>query len=103
MGLISEYDNICVICGKPKECTHHLIGGTANRKISDDDLIYISLCNDCHNMASDRCERIHGNPMAEKLSKMLGQMAWEKQQIIEGKEPKSVREDFRKRYGKSFL
>ena len=40
-------------------------------------------------------ERIHGNPMAEKFSKMLGQAIWEKHY--------GTREDFRKRYGKSYL
>jgi hypothetical protein len=40
-------------------------------------------------------ERIHENPMAEKLSKMLGQAIWEKHN--------GDREAFRKRYGKSYL
>ena len=47
--------------------------------------------------------QIHDNIAAEKLSKMLGQVAWEKQKIIEGHEPRLVREEFRKRYGKSYL
>lgn len=40
-------------------------------------------------------EKIHDNPMAEKLSKMLGQAVYESKI--------GSREDFRRRYGKSYL
>ena len=47
--------------------------------------------------------RIHDNVMAEKMSKMLGQMAWEKQRISEGYTPGEAHEMFYKRYKKHYL
>ena len=53
--------------------------------------------------------QIHGNPAAEKLSKMLGQMAWERQFVIDRySQPfddigQEAREAFIQRYGKSYL
>lgn len=54
----------------------------------------VPACNKCHNMGKT-IERVHENIMAEKLSKMLGQA------VYEGKI--GTREEFRKRYGKSYL
>lgn len=93
-GIVTEYTKICVFCGKPAECEHHLLFGTGIRKLAEDDGIKVPACNDCHNMG-DVTSRIHGNPMAEKLSKMLGQAVYEA--YI------GDRESFRRRYGKSYL
>ena len=68
----------CAVCGRPSECTHHLIGGFGKRDISEAYDLKIRLCNEHHNMAVKPESRIHGNPMAEKLSKMLGQMQFER-------------------------
>ena len=107
--MITKADKICAICGKPAECTHHLIGGTGKRKLADEDGLTIPLCNSCHNMAVKATERIHGNPMAEILSKMLGQLAWEMRYIEKQVElpfddlGTEAREAFLKRYGKRYL
>ena len=53
--------------------------------------------------------QIHGNVAAEKLSKMLGQMAWEKNYIVNKYQlpfedvNEEAREAFINRYGKSWL
>nr|DAW76340.1 MAG TPA: CcmH protein [Caudoviricetes sp.] len=47
--------------------------------------------------------RIHGNPMAEAMSKIIGQLAWEKRAVAEGQTEEEAREAFRKRYGESYL
>ena len=96
---------ICAMCGKPYECGHHLIFGTSARKLADEDGLILSMCNNCHNMAVDATERIHGNPMAEKLSKMLGQALWEREYISDYLPEQQIgaREAFRKRYGRSWL
>jgi hypothetical protein len=48
--------------------------------------------------------QIHENPPAEKLSKMLGQVAWEKHTISTiGCTEAEAREFFRNRYGISYL
>ncbi len=101
-SILTEYIHNCSLCGRPTEAEHHLLFGKGIRNLAEDDGIKIPVCNNCHNMAGGK-NQIHDNPVSEKLSKMLGQVAWEKQKIIDGHEPRLVREEFRKRYGKSYL
>lgn len=93
-SIVTEYEGICFFCGRQADAEHHLISGTANRELSEKDGLKVPVCNNCHNMG-DRLSRVHDNPMAEKLSKMLGQA------IYEGRI--GTREEFRERYGKSYL
>lgn len=93
-SIVTEYPDICFFCGKPAECEHHLIFGNGLRELADQDGLKVPSCNKHHN-TGDISERIHDNPMAEKLSKMLGQAIWESKY--------GTREKFRKRYGKSYL
>lgn len=93
-GIVTKYNNICFFCGKPAECEHHLIFGLGNRKLAEEDGLKVPCCNKCHNMGRTT-ERVHDNVMAEKLSKMLGQAIYE-QKI-------GTREEFRSRYGQSYL
>lgn len=80
-SIVVDYDNICAICGRPKESQHHLIFGNSQRKLADEDGLTMPTCNRCHNMAVFRTEQIHDNPMAESLSKALGEFAWERYEI----------------------
>lgn len=98
--IVTEYTEICSICGKPRQCDHHLIYGSYH-KLADKDGLILPMCNDCHNMG-DITRRIHGNSMAENLSKIVGQLAWEKEYYRNGQQDKA-REAFRKRYGVSYL
>lgn len=91
---------ICDVCGAQAECEHHLIFGVGKRKLADQDKLILNLCNRCHTTGRT-LERIHDNPMAEHLSKMLGQAIWERDHMQESLE--ATREAFRKRYGKSYL
>lgn len=93
-SIVTEYHSICIFCGAPAECEHHLIFGTGARPLAEKDGLKVPACNRCHNMGS-MLNRIHDNPMAECLSKMLGQAIWEKEY--------GTREQFRKRYGQSYL
>lgn len=93
-GIVTEYENICIICGRAAEAEHHLIFGTAGRSLSEKYGLKVPICNGCHTM-NEKCRRIHDNPMAEKLSKMLGQA------IFEAKV--GSRDDFRKIFGRSYL
>lgn len=101
-SILTGNKDYCFFSGSPADCEHHLIFGSSNRQLAEEDGLKVPISNLCHNMG-DIKERIHDNPMAEKLSKMLGQMAWEKEQIIKGIPPDTVREAFRKRYKKSYL
>ena len=116
-SIVTEYKEICFFCGKPAEGEHHLIFGTAGRELSEKDGLKVPTCNNCHNMGA-KLSRVHDNPMAEKLSKMLGQALWERDWILkdavhdpEKKDEKGIQElesriarkEFRRRYGKSYL
>lgn len=92
-SIVTKYPDICIFCGAPAECEHHLLFGIGIRPLAEEDGIKVPSCNKCHNMGSIS-ERVHENPMAEKLSKMLGQAIYEKYH---------TREEFRKRYGQSYL
>lgn len=93
-GIATDYNTICFFCGRQKESEHHLLFGNGIRELAEKDGLKIPTCNRCHNMGPTK-ERIHGNPMAEKLSKILGQVIYEKEL--------GTREEFIKRYGKSYL
>lgn len=116
-GIVTEYTEICIFCGRPAEGEHHLIFGMARRKLSEKDGLKVPTCSNCHNMG-DKLNRIHDNPMAEELSKMLGQALWERNWILkdavhdpEKKDEKGIQElesriarkEFMRRYGKSYL
>lgn len=93
-SIVTKYTDTCFFCEAPAECEHHLIFGKGLRELAEQDGIKVPSCNKHHNMGTVP-ERIHDNPMAEKLSKMLGQAIWESHY--------GDRETFRKRYGKSYL
>ena len=93
-SIVTEYTDICFFGQCPAECEHHLIFGNGLRDLADEDGLKVPSCNKHHNMGQIS-ERIHDNPMAEKLSKMLGQAVWEKHY--------GNREAFRERYGRSYL
>ncbi|MGL5513223.1 MAG: hypothetical protein ACRDBM_08365 [Sporomusa sp.] len=100
-SVVTEYTDYCTFCGKPREAEHHLLFG-CDRKKADEDHLTLPVCNNCHNTGKIAC-RIHGNSMAEKLSKIAGQLAYEKRKVAEGMTEFEAREDFRRRYYKSYL
>lgn len=93
----------CVLCGHPAEATHHLIFGRGMRKLADEDKLTIPVCNDCHNFNAFRDCRIHENPTAEKLSKMLGQYMWMVNQVCDEEQKEALLDAFRERYGRRYL
>lgn len=101
-SIVTKYTEYCLFCGKPLEAEHHLLFGNGMREFADQDDVKVPICNRCHNMGP-LLERIHENPMAEKLSKMCGQLAFEKKMVAEGQTEDEARETFRRRYGRSYL
>lgn len=93
---------LCIFCGRPSDADHHWIFGTGLRQTAEEDNIKDPICNYHHTLAPTVTERIHDNIMAEKLSKMLGQVLWEKKQVAAGFTEEEAREAFRKRYGKCY-
>lgn len=112
-SILTDYDNISAFSGKPKECLHHLLFGVGMRELADSDGCFIPLLNEEHNCSSKgTIYQIHDNPAAEKLSKMLGQVAWEKEYLAKELEKcgydiddikDEARTHFMARYGQSFL
>lgn len=93
-SIVTDIETICFFCGTPKECDHHLLFGNGIRELAEEDGLIVPVRNKCHNIGRNT-ERIHENIMAEKLSKMLGQAMYEAKI--------GTREDFRIRYGRSYL
>ena len=93
-GIVTDYEGICFFCGRVAEAEHHLIFGSGLRELAEEDGLKVPCCHRCHNMGTV-IGQIHGNIMAEKLSKMLGQAIYEAKI--------GDRQDFMLRYGKSFL
>lgn len=83
----------CSICGTPGAEVHHLVFGIANRKLSDEDSLVMELCREHH-------EFMHKNA---KISKIIGQLIYERNKCAEGYSVDAARESFRLRYGKSYL
>lgn len=107
-SIVTKETRLCALCGRPAEAVHHLVGGSGKRKIADELGLTIPVCNSCHNMGPIS-NRIHGNPAAEQLSKMLGQACFERRYIAEKRElpfedlEEEAREVFREKMGKSYL
>ena len=106
---VTDYNQYSAFSGAPAECQHHLIFGRGLHNLADADGLVIGLLNKEHNMSQrGTINQIHDNPAAEKLSKIAGQLAWERNYLIEKygdfeELSKECREAFRKRYSQSFL
>ncbi len=112
-SIVTEYEDISAFSGAPAECIHHLIYGRGLRELADKDGLTIPLTNAEHNMnPNGQRWQVHENAPAEALSRIAGQLAWEKEYIAKELSTttslkeimyKEAREEFRKRYGISYL
>lgn len=105
-SIITNYDGYSVFSGTPTTTRHHCVFGRGMRELAEQDGLWIPVLDREHNMSSKgTINQIHENPAAEKLSKMLGQVAWEKEYYRKklNMEDDEAREAFRKRYGISYL
>lgn len=118
-SILTKYEQFSVFSGSPKQCDHHLVFGKGSfwRRLSEEYGLKIPLLNREHNMSSEgTSHQIHDNVAAEHLSKMLGQVAFEKYYLAEklasgenlGHQSAEdwmdeSREEFRRVFGESFL
>ena len=118
-SIVTNYEQYSSFSGSPAECRHHLLFGRGMRDLAEEDGAWIPLLNREHNMSSKgTINQIHGNPAAEALSKIAGQLAYERRYLAKklaevnekGLDVQSAeeweeeaRESFRKRYGRSYL
>jgi len=105
-SIVTKYTDLSAFSGKKAEAGHHMVWGRygALRDLADEDGLLLPLTNDEHDTGK-LSERIHDNSAAEKLSKIAGQLAFEKEYYRKkcGEKEDPAREAFRKRYGKSYL
>ena len=93
-SIIPDNDEFCYLCKKqglliPGTDTHHMIFGTANRKLSEKDGLKINLCHRHH-------MRLHQQGEYKEELQKLAQQKW--MEVYE----RGV-DEWIKRYGKSFL
>ena len=98
-----KYASYCALCGTPLsvKTEHHLLFGV-DRKKAEEDGLKVPICDNCHTM-NGGSGKLHGNIIADKLSKIAGQLAYEKQKCADGMTPEEAREAFLRRYKKSYL
>lgn len=104
--MITKYENLCVICGKPAQHIHHLCEGNSRRELSEKYDMKCPLCANCHNLSKDS---VHLNSKMKAMSNIIGQLYFERQWLINKYQlpfedlDEEAREEFRKIFGKSFL
>lgn len=94
--MITKYEDYCLVCGKPRQHVHHLVFGNAKRRLADTDGLTIPLCMDCH-------EKMHNVKEMQVMSHIVGQLFYERNMCAAELTPDEAREEFRKRYGVSYL
>lgn len=91
-SVIQKY-NACWVCGTDNNLhTHEVFYGTANRKKSIEDGMQVRLCGMHHNLSE---KGVHQNRELDLKLKRKAQARWE--------ELYGTREEFIRRYGKSYL
>ena len=96
-SILTKYTENCAICGTPTEEVHHLCFGRGLRELSNEDGLTLPMCRMCHD------ELHRKSTVASELSRICGQLAFEKSLCEKGVSAEDAREQFRKRYGKSYL
>lgn len=85
----------CFFCGSEKDLErHHIYMGLANRKLSEEDGLWVWLCPKCHR-GDWGVHGYHGHEYDLAL-KRAGEWAWVHH-------TGGTIEDFRKRYGKNYI
>ena len=69
-----RYRCVCMFCGSPAVEQHHLIYGTGNRLISDNEGLIIPLCVEHHKVWAHNVDGKH--EIDSKAIQMMGQWAW---------------------------
>lgn len=95
MRSIVKNNKSCFFCGSERELErHHCLHGTANRKLAEEDGLWVWLCPECHR-GDYGVHGYHGHDVDTALKK-AAEYAWLK---TNGKTIK----DFIDRYGKNYL
>lgn len=100
-SLLDTQKGVCFRCGRygPTE-KHHIMQGTANRKLSEQDGLWVYLCPDCHNRPPNG---VHFNAKRMQWLRQIGQKEYEKVIAVNGMSEEEARKAFMERYGKNYL
>jgi hypothetical protein len=100
-SLLNTQKGICFICGRYGQTDrHHLFFGTANRRLSEEDGLWVYLCPSCHNRPPNGA---HFNPNTALFLHKVGQQAYEEKAAKNGADKAEARQKFMERYGKNYL
>lgn len=84
----------CYLCGREGDLQlHHALHGGANRRLADEDGLWVWLCHRCHMDLHDRGE-------GDKELQALAEKKWIEWNYPN--DPEKGQEEFIKRYGKSY-
>lgn len=90
-SIIRNDTEYCYLCGKRMTGTvhkHHIFGGTANRKKSEEDGLFVYLHPECHRW-------LHDHPISMGTIHRRGQRIWEQTY-------NKTTDEFIKRYGRNY-
>lgn len=93
--MITEYEDYCILCNRPRTDIHHCVFGVGRRNLAEVDGLTMPLCASCH-------RAIHQGKM-QTLSKIIGQLLYERNKCAEGMTVEEARESFLRRYFESYL
>ena len=48
VGIVTKYNNNCIICGRPTNEEHHLLFGKGMRELAEEDGIKVPICGYSH-------------------------------------------------------
>ena len=101
-SILDTTKGVCFICGRHTFTEkHHIFGGVANRRLSEEDGLWVHLCLDHHNRPP---EGVHFNAENMLWLHQKGQKAYENRLVkYEGYPEFEARVAFMQRYGKNYL
>lgn len=103
--MITQYNEYCIICGRPNVEKHHVLKGVKQRHLADEDGLILPLCKEHHTGIMG----VHNHKELNVLCEIIGQLAWERDYVINQTQlpfddlSEEAREAFRARYGRSYL
>ena len=97
--MITNYNDYCIICGRPRTDMHHCFKGVKHRHLADEDELLLPLCHEHHLGKMS----VHMNKEMLVMSQIIGQLAYERDRCAEGCTTEEARESFRRKYDKSYL
>ena len=90
-SIIQKNKDRCFLCGRQAQEEHHIMHGTANRKLSEKYGLKVYLCTDCHRIGK---YAVHNNKETDIKLKIIAQRKFEEEW---------PRLSFLKIFGKNYL